>query len=235
MRSDLKGGNENELGGNWNGGWLKARSDSLENLRLRVTGPGKEGKWARGLLFRRRDTLWQCTLALLLLYSNYAASGTTFVFVQLLALLLGPTCGALSPLTGHHLQYLIEGTGSSTVALGRAETCGTCSYTTWTCSTGRGGRVESAASGTTLLLVVVLRVRTYRTRELQPEHWSLLTYHGLAKSWLPTVSKYPWCCATSFLPFLATLVVVGTNKSPRGAGSKINICVFATSRENTRV
>ena len=87
---------------------------------------------------------------------------------------------------------------------------GTCSYTTWTCSTGRGGRVESAASGTTLLLVVVLRVRTYRTRELQPEHWSLLTYHELAKSWLPTVSKskYPWCCATSFLPFLATWLLL---------------------------
>ena len=102
------------------------------------------------------------------------------------------------------------------------------------------GESESAASGTTLLFVVVLRVRTYRTRELQPEHWSLLTYHELAKSWLPTVSKskYPWCCATStvlLLPFLATLVVVGTNKSPRGAGSKINICVFATSRDNTRV
>ena len=58
------------------------------------------------------------------------------------------------------------------------------------------GESESAASGTTLLLVVVLRVRTYRTRELQPEHWSLLTYHELAKSWLPTLSKYPWSCAT---------------------------------------
>ena len=217
----------------WNEWWLAKGAIGLTG-KPPTTGPGKEGKWARGLLFRRRDTLSQCTLALLLLYSMLHRERLLFSSNYLPFFPTGERC----TLTTHGSPLAAPEAGDVELHSGTwPSRGGTCSYTTWTCSTGRGGRVRICCIGndSSFSTVVVLRVRTYRTRELQPEHWSLLTYHELAKSWLPTVSKYPWCCATSFLPFLATLVVVGTNKSPRGAGSKINICVFATSRDNTRV
>jgi len=182
VRSDLKGGNEQSLV-EW---WLAKGAIGLTgNLRLRVLGKNASGRVASCLL----DEIHSRSALL-----HYKKKRESFPMQQNVVPFF-PTCGALSPLTGHHLQHLTpEGTWSSTVALGRAEVA---PAHTPLAAQDEEGESESAASGTTLLFVVVLRVRTYRTRELQPEHWSLLTYHELAKSWLPTVSKskYPWCCA----------------------------------------
>ena len=173
-----------------NGGWLKARSDSLENLRLRVLGKKASGRVASCFV----DEIHYRSALLHYSYCTVCCIGNDSCFRPTTCPSSPLVSGALSPLTGHHLQHLRQGTWSSTVALGRAEVA---PAHTPLAAQDEEGESESAASGTTLLFVVVLRVRTYRTRELQPEHWSLLTYHELAKSWLPTVSKskYPWCCA----------------------------------------
>ena len=100
VRSDLKGGNEQSLV-EW---WLAKGAIGLTGtLRLRVLGKNASGRVASCLLdeIHSRSALLHYRSALL----HYKKKRESFPMQQNVVPFF-PTCGALSPLTGHHLQHL---------------------------------------------------------------------------------------------------------------------------------